>query len=577
MSFRGSAARTGLGAVMLVTLLAGCSDSLINPPDRASSNAGQKVGSVTITGAPAAPLVQGATAQLGADVRGTNGKPLDRAAAWTSSDSLVARVSATGLVTAVAPGQAAITATSGGVSDTETITVVPPPDPTASIALAASKDLLYVGQLVQVAATAKDSAGNVISVPLTWTSSDPAKAFVDSAGVVVGTGAGAVNITAATRNASASVALTVLERPVAEWSQAGAWGTFQGNAKHTGHVPATADPLSFRALWTAPVAPGVVLNPVASGDGKVFVSTNAYFGKQVLTVLDARTGGQAWTRDFGAIHGIHPPAYGGGRVYVTTSGHQDSFLWSLDASSGAVQFSAPYQNQWSRYFAPVVADGAVYMAGGYYGGMYAFRTVDGGESWFFKTNQYDQWTPAVDDGLVYAYTGDYSPKLSVTSAATGAVAYEIADPSFDWNGWSMNVAPVLGSMGNVLATQANRLISFDLAGRRIGWQHTATFTGSVTVADGVLYVFNAGRVEARAEADGAFLWGWSPPEGKPFGTMIATRNLLFVSTGANTYAVDLAARRHVWSYPAGGHLALDGDGILLIAQANGSVSAVSVR
>lgn len=577
MSIRGSAARIGLGAVILVTLLAGCGDSLIDAPDRASASAGQKVGSVTITGAPAAPLVAGATAQLGADVRGTNGKPLDRAAEWSSSDSLVARVSATGLVTAVAPGQAAVTASAGGVSDTEIITVVPPPDRTASITLAAPTDLLYAGQAVPISATARDSSGNVISVSLTWTSSDPAKAVVDSAGTVTGTGAGAVTVTAATRNASASVALTVLERPLAEWSQAGAWGTYQGNARHTGHVPATADPVSFRPLWTATVAAGNVLNPAASGDGKVFVSTNSYTGKRVLAALDARTGAQLWSRDFGAIDGVHPPAYGGGRVYVTTSGHSDSYLWSFDASTGAEHIRSAYRNQWSHYFAPVVTEQTVYMAGGYYGGMYAFRTLDGAQEWFFQTNQYDLWTPAVADGLVYAYTGSYSPKLSVVSAATGALAYEIPDPAFSWNGWSMNVAPVLGSMQNVLATQGNRLLSFDLAGRRIGWQLSGTYTGSVTVAEGVLYVFNNGRVEARAEADGAFLWGWSPPEGKPFGTMIVTRNLLFVSTGANTYAVDLAARRHVWSHPAGGHLALGDDGILLIAQANGSVSAVAVR
>ena len=59
--------------------------------------------------------------------------------------------------------------------------------------------------------------------------------------------------------------------------------------------------------------------------------------------------------------------------------------------------------------------------------------------------------------------------------------------------------------------------------------------------------------------------------------MIAMKNLVLVSTAANTYAVDLASHSHVWSYPAGGHLTLSAQGILFIAQNSGKLSAVSVR
>jgi hypothetical protein len=59
--------------------------------------------------------------------------------------------------------------------------------------------------------------------------------------------------------------------------------------------------------------------------------------------------------------------------------------------------------------------------------------------------------------------------------------------------------------------------------------------------------------------------------------MIATKNLLLVSTVANTYAVDLASHAPVWTYPAGGTLALSAQGILFIAQSSGKLTAVSVR
>jgi hypothetical protein len=59
--------------------------------------------------------------------------------------------------------------------------------------------------------------------------------------------------------------------------------------------------------------------------------------------------------------------------------------------------------------------------------------------------------------------------------------------------------------------------------------------------------------------------------------MIATKNLLLVSTAANTYAVDLASHSQAWAYPAGGHLTLSAQGILFIAQTSGRLTAVSER
>jgi len=141
----------------------------------------------------------------------------------------------------------------------------------------------------------------------------------------------------------------------------------------------------------------------------------------------------------------------------------------------------------------------------------------------------------------------------------------------------MNTAPTLGGASNGLATNGRRLISFDLQSRSIGYALTSNFRGQVTVANGVVYVVNGTQVEARNESDGSFLWSWAPPEGQPVAPMIATKNLLLVSTAANTYAVDLASRTQVWSYPAAGHLTLSAQGILFIAQSSGRLTAVSMR
>jgi outer membrane protein assembly factor BamB len=141
----------------------------------------------------------------------------------------------------------------------------------------------------------------------------------------------------------------------------------------------------------------------------------------------------------------------------------------------------------------------------------------------------------------------------------------------------MNTAPTLGGAANVLATNGGRLISFSLSARSIGYALAGNFRGQPTVANGVVYVANGAQVEARKESDGSLQWSWAPPDGPPAGPMIATKNLLLVSTAANTYAVDLASHVQVWTYPAGGALALSAQGILFVAQSSGKLTAVSMR
>jgi outer membrane protein assembly factor BamB len=179
--------------------------------------------------------------------------------------------------------------------------------------------------------------------------------------------------------------------------------------------------------------------------------------------------------------------------------------------------------------------------------------------------------------VVYGYTGSGSPKLQAVSAADGTPLFEIADPNFSWDGWSMNVALALGSQQDALATHNGRLISFDLANHQIRWEKTGGYAGQVTVTPDAIYVVAHGQVEARRESDGSALWIWIPPEGAAIGQLVATDNLLLVSTDANTYAIDITSHRQVWSYPAGGSLAVSSDGTLFIARAEGKLTAIALK
>jgi outer membrane protein assembly factor BamB len=236
---------------------------------------------------------------------------------------------------------------------------------------------------------------------------------------------------------------------------------------------------------------------------------------------------------------------------------------------------APHEAQWERYFAPTIYEGKVYVDGGYYGGMYAFDQFSGEQEWFLELPQYDQWTPAVDASLAYSYVGEYSPGLYAADRVTGALNFVIPDPNFEWDGWSMNLAPVLGDHDDLIVVHDGRLISFDLEARSIGWELQRQFTGQPTVANDKIYAIDAGHLVVLDEVSQADLWSWEPPAGSLQGAMILTDTHLLASTATAVYAVDLATREATWSFPAGGHLAI-GDGALYIASSDGTLTAVSI-
>ncbi len=112
--------------VVVTTLLAltACgSGSPVTPPPGGGS---PSVATVTVTGG-GSPLQPGQKQQLSAVLRDSAGNTLTgHTVTWASGTVAVATVSAGGLVTAVAPGTASISATSEGISASVTVTVINP-------------------------------------------------------------------------------------------------------------------------------------------------------------------------------------------------------------------------------------------------------------------------------------------------------------------------------------------------------------------------------------------------------------------------------------------------------------------
>ncbi len=169
----------------------------------------QSAGSIAIEPVSATLMSLGETVQLTAIVLDGNGQPVaDASVTWQSSDTVVATVSAQGLVTAVSNGRVTITARSGNASATAAVTVS---QSAGSIAIEpVSATLMSLGETVQLTAIVLDGNGQpVADASVTWQSSDTVVATVSAQGLVTAVGNGRVTITARSGNASATADVTV--------------------------------------------------------------------------------------------------------------------------------------------------------------------------------------------------------------------------------------------------------------------------------------------------------------------------------------------------------------------------------
>ena len=128
-------------------------------------------------------------------------------ATWTSSSPAVAAINSTGLATGIAAGSSTIRASLSGFSSTAALTVAT----VTSILVSPASPTIAVDAVQQLTATAAYSNGSTadVSSSATWTSSAPAIAFVDAAGLAGGVLAGSSTITASYAGAHGTSSLTV--------------------------------------------------------------------------------------------------------------------------------------------------------------------------------------------------------------------------------------------------------------------------------------------------------------------------------------------------------------------------------
>ena len=167
----------------------------------------QEVSSVTVSPA-AAMIAPGDTLRLAAAAFDAQGNTVaEPEIVWASSDRAVAVVDASGLVTAVAAGDAEITATADGVPGVAVVTVA---RVVSEVMVTSPRDTIAPGDTVRLVAEAFDQNGQAVrGVVFGWSSDNPSVATVDASGLVLGVAEGTVRITATTGDVRGSTEIRV--------------------------------------------------------------------------------------------------------------------------------------------------------------------------------------------------------------------------------------------------------------------------------------------------------------------------------------------------------------------------------
>jgi len=151
----------------------------------------------------------GATAQFSAVVRDQDGKTMPgTSVSWSSTSSSVLSIdSSSGLATAVAVGDASVSAISGTVSGSATATVQQVP---TLVQLSLATDQIPPGSTTQATLTALDAGGHTIPSPdIVWETGNPRIATVGDQGKVTAVSPGLVHIKGSVGGLSDSTRLSV--------------------------------------------------------------------------------------------------------------------------------------------------------------------------------------------------------------------------------------------------------------------------------------------------------------------------------------------------------------------------------
>lgn len=399
----------------------------------------------------------------------------------------------------------------------------------------------------------------------------------------------------------AAVGATPDLRPLRALAGATDWAGAQGNAAHTGYVPATLDVARFglRWQWTLPEGRSYTLGPPATGDGRVALAAQGLAGSSdtELFVLDEHNGALQWRQGQGSpTFGVFsPPVVADGRVYTSTLSLDDrvgtaTTLRAFDLASGRALYRTAVPTQWHASLPPVLAGPRVLVDGGYANGVASLDAATGALQWQAGANGYTWWSAAWDGSSIFTYG---SGAFAAHRPDSGDLRFSVVDSALASAFAAGPRRPLFAvADGRAFVVDNGDLVVFGTGDGTVLWrQSTRQFVGGTAVHGSTVITLQQAplRVEARHVADGRLLWSTQPmfavtqgPDQAFVGEPLLTDNLVFVSTERGVYALSRDDGRARWYFGRPGTLALSARGVLLIAHPappgqGGGVTAINVQ
>lgn len=441
-----------------------------------------------------------------------------------------------------------------------------------SIAVTPASPTVTAQRSLQLTATGiySDSSTQDLTSQVTWTSSNPAKATIDSAGLVTGVASGSTTITARLGTVSGSTSLNVFQpdpSPVPPLSQAVA---YQIDYAHSGSV-------TFGAPLTFPSNPtwSVTLNapagyPLIAG-GRVFVMTGlAGSGNPAsLYALNKSTGAVIW----GPLPipgnfswGFH--AFDHEKIFVINS---EGTLRSFDAATGQAGWSVQLPGQYSFSAPPTAVNGVVYVGGAGVGGtLYAIDESNGNILWTQGVANGQSSSPAVSSDGVFV---SYPCQVYKFDPYSGASLWHYAGGCSGGGGDT----PVYAN-GSLYVRDWTSFPPkiFDAATGAILGNFTSTAIPALTTQSG--FYLNAGTLQGVNLSSHSVVWNFAGDGQLSMAPIVIDNTVVVGSDLGNLYALDGTTGAQIWTGYAGGPMGVTvtgnivgiaaGEGYLIVPAGN---------
>jgi len=253
---------------------------------------------VSIAVTPANPsIAKGTTQQFAATGTYSDGstRTLTSSATWVSSNTAVATVTAGGLASGAGQGTSQISATSGGVTGSTTLTVGPPT--LVSIAVTPATPSIAKGTTQQFTATGTYTDGSTLDITgsVTWASSNSAVATISAAGLASAIAQGTSQVSATLSGVTGSTTVTIgpaalVSIAVTPANPSIAKGSTQQFTATGTYTDASTQNLTSSVSWAssntsvATITSGGLATGVAQSTSQISATSGTVTGSTTLTV-----------------------------------------------------------------------------------------------------------------------------------------------------------------------------------------------------------------------------------------------------------------------------------------------------